>query len=105
MLAICDVFSNQKGYARALREFFAGLHFRFADTIDDGESTINACSFAVFRKLHHRPKAVFAKLRTANFLIVFSARRVQGNVDFIHLANELGDNVALVDERALSVGV
>ena len=68
-LAIRNIFSNVQGNFHTVGKAFARFHFLFADTIDNGKTARYAVSAATFRKFNHRFKAVFAKLRTANFLI------------------------------------
>ena len=89
----------------AFGKAFARFHFLFADTIDDGETAIDAVTFAKLCKVHDRRKRAFAVLRTANRLVFFRAGSVERHVYKIDFVFQLDRDIPFVDKVALPVGV
>lgn len=104
-LTICDIFSNVQRYLHAIGKALACRNFLFADTIDNREAAIYAVATAKLGKFNHALKASFFKLRTADGLIFFVARRVERDVDKVDFVFQIGYDIALVDKVALTVGV
>ncbi len=104
-LGVCDITPHVQRNIHTLRKPFARFHFRFADTIDDRETAINSVALTKLCKFHQAREPSFAELRTANGLVFFHARSIQGHVDKVNLAFEFRRDITLIDKITLTVRV
>ena len=104
-LTICDILTNVKRNLHAVCEAFTRRNLLLADTIDNRETAVYAVAAAELGKFNHALEACLFKLRTADGLIFFVTRRVERNINEVDFVLQVGHDVALVDEVALTVGV